>query len=194
MCPQHIPARFNGTIRILTAINGIPKFSAQPPGVPEICKKSHTSCPCTGDLELYILGKNFLKDTRIVFQLDTDDLQSQMEPHWEMTVLPDKEFLQQNHLSCIVPPYRRQDLAPNESIRVKMFALSSGKTSDPHTFHYTAANTPPSSIIVKRDNGTSGSLSTSSNGDTILSSKLSPAPLVVPAGVTSNGTYTFSNY
>lgn len=45
------------------------RFLAQPPGVPEICKKSLVSCPASGGLELYILGKNFLKDTRVTFQV-----------------------------------------------------------------------------------------------------------------------------
>lgn len=64
-------------------------FSAQPPGIPEICKKSLTSCPASGGTELFILGKNFLKDTRIVFQ------NSDVNPPWEESVPPDKEFLQQ---------------------------------------------------------------------------------------------------
>ena len=64
-------------------------FSAQPPGVPEICKKSLTSCPVTGGAELFVLGKNFLKDTKVIFQ------QPDVHPPWEETVLPDKEFLQQ---------------------------------------------------------------------------------------------------
>lgn len=124
-------------------------FTAQPPGIPEICKKSLTSCPCTGGLELIILGKNFLKDTRIVFQLGSDDLSSSLEPHWECTVLPDKEHLHPVHLVCVIPPYRRQDLAPTETISVRLFVVSSGKTSEPHTFLYTASSTPPQPSIGK---------------------------------------------
>lgn len=126
-----------------------PIVCTQPPGIPEICKKSLTSCPCTGGLELFILGKNFLKDTRVVFQLDNDNLSSSLEPHWECAVLPDKEFLQQTHLVCVVPAYRRQDLAPSETVSVKLYAVSSGKTSEPHTFLYTAASTPPEPSVGK---------------------------------------------
>lgn len=64
-------------------------FSAQPPGVPEVCRKSLVSCPATGGLELYLLGKNFLKETRVVFCHRTD------RTTWEEEVIPDKEFLQQ---------------------------------------------------------------------------------------------------
>lgn len=59
--------------------------------MPEICKKSLSACPCTGEMELFVLGKNFLKDTRVVFQ-DGDALS---ETPWEESVQPDKEFLQQ---------------------------------------------------------------------------------------------------
>lgn len=65
--------------------------TAQPPGVPEICKKSLSACPCTGGMELFILGKNFLKDTRVVFQHGD----AMLETPWEESMQPDKEFLQQ---------------------------------------------------------------------------------------------------
>jgi len=64
-----------------------PIVLAQPPGIPEICKRSLTTCPATGGLELILLGKNFMKDTTVVFQSNAH--------HWEESVAPDKEFLQQ---------------------------------------------------------------------------------------------------
>jgi len=155
-------------------------FIAQPPGIPEICKKSLTSCPCTGGLELIILGKNFLKDTRVVFQLDNDDLSSSLEPHWECTVLPDKEYLHPAHLVCVIPAYRRQDLASTETVSVKLYAVSSGKTSEPHTFLYTAASTPPQPSIGKVE-----SISPPlANGDLVASATVSLA-----TGVASNGKF-----
>lgn len=79
--------------------------TAQPPGVPEICKKSLSTCPCTGGMELFVLGKNFLKDTRVMFQ-DGDAL---LETPWEESVQPDKEFLQQAcGLSCELGMHMRE--------------------------------------------------------------------------------------
>jgi len=98
--------------------------------VPEICKKSLSACPCTGGMELFILGKNFLKDTQVVFQ-EGDAL---LETPWEESVQPDKEFLQQTHLVCVVPRYRRLDII--EPVTVRLLVVSSGKTSEPHTFTY----------------------------------------------------------
>ncbi|CAG5095802.1 Similar to Nfat5: Nuclear factor of activated T-cells 5 (Rattus norvegicus) [Cotesia congregata] len=154
-----------------------PIVCTQPPGIPEICKKSLTSCPCTGGLELFILGKNLLKDTRILFQLDDEDL-SNMEQHWECSVIPDKEFLQQTHLVCVVPPYARQDLRPTETVTVKLYAVSSGKTSEPHTFLYTAASSPPEPSVGKVESS-SPPLVTSRN------EPLSTSP-TIPIGAVNN--------
>lgn len=72
-------------------------FTAQPPGVPEICKKSLISCPANGGLELFIIGKNFLKDTRVIFQARRmlPPASDSYDTLWEESVFPDKEFLQQ---------------------------------------------------------------------------------------------------
>lgn len=43
-------------------------FSAQPAGVPEILKKSLHSCSVAGGEEVFIIGKNFLKGTKVLFQ------------------------------------------------------------------------------------------------------------------------------
>ena len=59
--------------------------------MPEICKKSLISCPVLGGFELFIIGKNFAKDTKIIFQSQkiTGELL------WQEVVVPDKEYLQQ---------------------------------------------------------------------------------------------------
>ncbi len=43
-------------------------FSAQPAGVPEILKKSLHSGSVAGGEEVFIIGKNFLKGTKVLFQ------------------------------------------------------------------------------------------------------------------------------
>ncbi|XP_014360929.2 nuclear factor of activated T-cells 5 isoform X2 [Papilio machaon] len=108
----------------------------QPPGVPEVCRKSLVSCPATGGLELYLLGKNFLKETRVVFCQRQDG-----HTTWEEEVVPDKEFLQQTHLVCCVPPYLRTDIS--EPVTVQLFVRSGGRASEPHTFRYTPPGAAP---------------------------------------------------
>lgn len=41
---------------------------AQPAGVPEILRKSLHSCSVKGGEEVFIIGKNFLKGTKVIFQ------------------------------------------------------------------------------------------------------------------------------
>lgn len=83
--------------RTITTIYYLFVFLAQPPGIPEICKKSLTHCPVSGGMELFILGKNFLKDTKVIFQQHAvyDVPGERAEVIWEEVVTPDKEFLQQ---------------------------------------------------------------------------------------------------
>ncbi|XP_044752311.1 nuclear factor of activated T-cells 5 isoform X3 [Coccinella septempunctata] len=111
-----------------------PIVCTQPPGVPEISKKSLTSCPATGGLELFVLGKNFSKDTKVYFQQTNDD----RTVVWEQSCVPDKEFLQQTHFVCVVPPYRRPSIT--EPVSVRLFVVASSKASESHQFIYTPVN------------------------------------------------------
>lgn len=111
-----------------------PIVCTQPPGVPEICKKSLTSCPASGGLELFVLGKNFSKDTKVYFQQISED----RLVRWEQAVVPDKEFLQQTHFVCVVPPFRRTEI--NEPVSVRLCVVANGKTSESHQFIYTPVN------------------------------------------------------
>ncbi|KAI5704751.1 hypothetical protein M8J75_008384 [Diaphorina citri] len=120
-------------------VASLPIMCNQPPGVPEICKKSLTSCPVTGGAELFILGKNFLKDTQVKFQKMVADI-----CQWEESVLPDKEFLQQSHLVCKVPPYEHLDI--KEPVTVSIRVVSSDRfgrllSSERQAFVYTPDTT-----------------------------------------------------
>ncbi|KAJ8926976.1 hypothetical protein NQ314_020601 [Rhamnusium bicolor] len=102
-----------------------PIVCTQPPGVPEICKKSLTSCPAGGGLELFVLDGHV---------------------RWEQAVVPDKEYLQQTHFVCVVPPYRRPDIT--EPVSVRLCVVSSGKTSESHQFVYTPVNGAMPSVHI----------------------------------------------
>ena len=70
---------------------------AQPPGIPEILKKSLASCSSEGGEELIIIGKNFTKDAKVLFRANptfhADSAAS--NDFWEEQVVPQKEFLHQ---------------------------------------------------------------------------------------------------
>lgn len=119
----------------------------QPPGVPEICKKSLDSCSVVGGKELFIIGKNFLKDTKVSFVYY--DESRPPKKLWEENVQPDKEYLQQTHLICVVPPYPNGD-SIHEPLHVQVYVTSSNKKSEPHNFIYLPlkkTNSLPSSPV-----------------------------------------------
>lgn len=107
----------------------------QPPGVPEICKKSLDSCSVLGGQELFIIGKNFLKDTKITFVKYDESCNRQPKKIWEESVLPDKEYLQQTHLICVVPPYPNAEEI-TEPMHIQIYVSSSNKKSEAHNFTY----------------------------------------------------------
>lgn len=110
----------------------------QPPGVPEICKKSLDSCTVAGGQELFIIGKNFLKDTKVIFtKYSSNSANETRQPKkvWEEVVQPDKEYLQQTHLICMVPPFPNCD-AQQDPVNVQIYVTSSNKRSEPHSFMY----------------------------------------------------------
>uniref|UniRef100_A0A0P4VSZ2 RHD domain-containing protein n=1 Tax=Scylla olivacea TaxID=85551 RepID=A0A0P4VSZ2_SCYOL len=107
-----------------------PIACTQPPGVPEICRKSISSCLVTGGEQIFIFGKNFLKDTVVVFQQHS----AKAQPIWEEKVLPDKDSLQPIHLIVAVPKYC--DLTVTEEVTVEMVVVSGGKKSEPQSFTY----------------------------------------------------------
>lgn len=71
-------------------------FIAQPPGVPEICRKSMSECICIGGQNLFIIGKNFHKDTKVVFKAIK---KGTFNTIWEESVVPEQEYLHQVSIS-----------------------------------------------------------------------------------------------
>lgn len=113
-----------------------PILCTQPPGIPEISKKSLSECSVKGEIELFIIGKNFLKDTKVLFKEPVSDNLGDCEPSyvWEKCVVPEKEYLQPTHLICRVPAYRNQDVG--HPVVVHLVVTSGGRASEPHPFAF----------------------------------------------------------
>ncbi|KAK7083646.1 Nuclear factor of activated T-cells 5, partial [Halocaridina rubra] len=79
----------DGTQETLQVVSR-PIACTQPPGVPEILRKSLSSCSVLGGEEMFIFGKNFAKDTVVIFQ----EIGAKSMPVWEETAIPEKETLQ----------------------------------------------------------------------------------------------------
>ncbi|XP_022252837.1 uncharacterized protein LOC106468765 isoform X2 [Limulus polyphemus] len=121
-----------GSVEILQ-VSSKPILCTQPFGVPEILKTSISECFVEGNVELFIIGKNFLKDTHLIFwEQNEDDETSPVI--WEKKIMPEQDYLHHTHLVCTVPPYRLRSI--EEPVMVQVFVKSGGKTSDPHFFTY----------------------------------------------------------
>ena len=138
----------NGTLEILQAVTDTISCT-QLPGTPEILKMSMTSTSVEGGEELWIIGKNFLKDTEVVIKEDGTS--------WCERVKPIKEFFSNNHLIVVVPPYR--DPNSSESVVVTLLVKCGSKASEPRCL-----TLKPAQPIVKLN----GVLNPSTNGGLLV--------------------------
>jgi nuclear factor of activated T-cells 5 len=97
-------------------------------GHPEIQKVSSSSATVKGGTELFILGKNFDKNIRVVFrEYDTDG-----NLVWISDGVLERKHLHQCHLVCRVPTYRDQNVT--SPVEVTMTLECGKKTGHPQTF------------------------------------------------------------
>ena len=104
----------------------------QPIGQPEICKMSLRESTVNGNMELIMIGKNFMKGTKVFFQEITGEDGPVV---WEKESEIDKDYFQPTHLVCTVPPYR--DTCVSSKVNIQVVVRCSGKQSEPQTFAYT---------------------------------------------------------
>ncbi|XP_077423689.1 uncharacterized protein LOC144053273 isoform X2 [Vanacampus margaritifer] len=108
-----------------------PILCTQPAGVPEILKKSLHSCSVRGGEEVFIIGKNFLKGTKVVFQENIADDNS-----WQAEANIDMDLFHQNHLIVTVPPFHNQSITSPVSVGIYVMT-NAGKSHEAHPFTYT---------------------------------------------------------
>ena len=103
----------------------------QLPGTPEILKMSLSSASVAGGEELWVIGKNFMKETRVVFSHQSPGKE---EPTWTKVTEPEPEYFHATHLITKVPPFYNLDLTePAEAV---VYIRCGEKLSDtvPFTF------------------------------------------------------------
>ncbi|XP_024151638.1 nuclear factor of activated T-cells 5 isoform X3 [Oryzias melastigma] len=133
--------RSDGSVLTLQAPSS-PILCTQPAGLPEILKKSLHTASVRGGEEVFIIGKNFLKDTKVLFHENISDEQS-----WKAEAEIDMELFHQNHLIVKVPPYQNQ--AITSSVCVGIYVVTNaGRSHDVQPFTYTP---DPDNLAVKND-------------------------------------------
>jgi len=106
---------------------------SQLPGIPEITKMSSNSSPVEGGGELWMIGKNFLKDTHVVFSYS---ILNKEEPLWVKVAEPFQEFFHQSHLIVKIPAFF--DASFHGDTVVSVFIKCGDKLSDSVPFTYKA--------------------------------------------------------
>ncbi|XP_075694642.1 nuclear factor of activated T-cells 5 isoform X2 [Rhinoderma darwinii] len=130
--------RKDGSVLILQTPSS-PILCTQPAGVPEILKKSLHGCSVKGEEEVFLIGKNFLKGAKVVFQENLADDNS-----WKAEAEIDMELFHQNHLIVKVPPYHDQHITSPVSV-VMFVVTNAGRSHEVQPFTYTPepSVTPP---------------------------------------------------
>ncbi|KAM7015914.1 nuclear factor of activated T-cells 5 isoform 2-T2 [Tautogolabrus adspersus] len=121
-----------------------PILCTQPAGVPEILKKSLHCCSVRGGEEVFIIGKNFLKDTKVIFQENVSD-----ESSWKAEAEIDMELFHQNHLIVKVPPYQSQSITSSVCVGIYV-VTNAGRSHDVQPFTYTP-DTAKNDVPVKKE-------------------------------------------
>ncbi|XP_075795885.1 nuclear factor of activated T-cells 5 isoform X3 [Pelodiscus sinensis] len=122
-----------------------PILCTQPAGVPEILKKSLHSCSVKGEEEVFLIGKNFLKGTKVIFQENISD-----ENSWKAEAEIDMELFHQNHLIVKVPPYPDQKITSPVSVGIYV-VTNAGRSHDVQSFTYTPDTSSILNINVKKE-------------------------------------------
>ncbi|XP_073461950.1 nuclear factor of activated T-cells 5 isoform X2 [Aquarana catesbeiana] len=120
-----------------------PILCTQPAGVPEILKKSLHNCTVKGEEEMFLIGKNFLKGAKVVFQENLADDNS-----WKAEAEIDMELFHQNHLIVKVPPYHDQNITSPVSV-VMFVVTNAGRSHEVQPFTYTPDSAIPNLLIKK---------------------------------------------
>ena len=100
---------------------------------PEILKLSASTSDLKGGGELWIIGKNFQKDTKVVF---CHSIAGKKEPLWTKLTEPEQEYFHQTHLITQIPPFYNLDT--QEDVEVSVFIKCGEKLSDPLPFTYSS--------------------------------------------------------
>ncbi|XP_060693996.1 nuclear factor of activated T-cells 5 [Hemiscyllium ocellatum] len=118
----------------------------QPAGAPEILKKSLHTCTVKGGDELFLIGKNFLKGTKVIFQ----ESNSEENNPWKAEAEIDMELFHQNHLIVKVPPYHNLHITSPVSVGIYV-VTNAGRSHEMQPFTFTPDPVSSSDVSVKKE-------------------------------------------
>ncbi|MGH0120314.1 UNVERIFIED_CONTAM: hypothetical protein FKN15_057216 [Acipenser sinensis] len=137
-------SRSDGSILTLQTPSS-PILCTQPAGAPEILKKSLHSCSVMGGEEVFLIGKNFLKGTKVIFQENVSD-----ENSWKGEAEIDMELFHQNHLIVKVPPYHNPKISSPVCVGIYV-VTNAGRSHEVQPFTYTPEPANIVEVNVKKE-------------------------------------------
>ncbi|CAL8376095.1 unnamed protein product [Arctogadus glacialis] len=170
-----------------------PILCTQPAGVPEILKKSLHSSSATGGQEVFIIGKNFLKGTKVIFQENVSD-----DTSWKAEAKIDMDLFHQNHLIVTVPPYHNLSITSPTTVGI-FIMTNAGRSHDAQTFTYTPESVDSKKLLAIKTEGTlkannaclfEGHLKSMTSEQAETSGQPPKPQEITPMEVTSNPTQT----
>nr|XP_033797769.1 nuclear factor of activated T-cells 5 isoform X2 [Geotrypetes seraphini]XP_033797770.1 nuclear factor of activated T-cells 5 isoform X2 [Geotrypetes seraphini] len=181
----NIPRKDGSLLTLQTTSS--PILCTQPAGVPEILKKSLHSCSVKGDEEVFLVGKNFLKGAKVLFQENLSD-----ENSWKAEAEIDMELFHQNHLIVKVPPYQDQHITSPVSVGIYV-VTNAGRSHEVQPFTYTPDTAGSLNVNVKKEISNSSQpcsfeeamKAIKATGCNLDSVKILPSALVTPLLPTS---------
>ncbi|CAE1301827.1 NFAT5 [Acanthosepion pharaonis] len=121
--------RPDGVQQILQ-VTSSPIVCTQPVGQPEVSRLSLTACSVKGGKDLFIIGKNFMKGTKVFFR----ETGEENKVIWEKEADIEKDYFQPTHLICVIPEYFNLEIT--KPVSVNLVVSCSGKLGDPRPFTY----------------------------------------------------------
>ncbi|CAK8696150.1 uncharacterized protein LOC143453503 [Clavelina lepadiformis] len=118
----------------------------QPPGQPEITKKSLERCPVEGGVEMFIIGRNFHRGLKVIFQ----DSEEPDGSHWHTQATIDKDTFNTTHMVIQVPSYHDQNIA--KPVNVQLYVEHNSRKCDPHSFTFDPSSKQPAKAAKETEN------------------------------------------
>jgi len=112
----------------------LPIVCAQQPGYPDVSRISCTSSSVRGNVDVFIVGKNFSNNATVYMKEYGPD----GKVIWSAPATVDQQHIHTCHMICTVPPYR--DLYANKCVEVMMTVECGKKVSRPLSFKYLPDN------------------------------------------------------
>ncbi|VDO03854.1 unnamed protein product [Rodentolepis nana] len=117
-------------------------------GGPEITRMSIKKGDAHSRPELFIIGKNFVRGTRVIFRQMAND--SSDDVRWEMDAEIEAPYFTQTHLVCRVPEYTGPSLPLTAPLRVNVCIQTPTRVGRPEQFTYLPTLSIQGPPIIKK--------------------------------------------